>query len=271
MKAMDITLDGLRFSYLTWGSEDAPPLVLLHGFTGHAASWRLLGEALASDRFVVALDQRGHGDSDWAPVYGAKPMVGDVERFADALGLGRFELLGLSMGGINAIAYAGLHSDRLSKLVIQDIGPVIATAGLQRIGAGVRAGDVFESEDAAFAQARAGNAIAREDVLRERVVANLRPADGGGLTFKWDKALRDGSAVREDFGPDELWSLWESIAVDTLLLRGEVSDILDADVAEEMVRRNPRARLETIAGSGHTIPLDRPDEMIQAVRSFLLT
>jgi esterase len=266
---MNITLDGLRFSYLTWGPDDAPPLVLLHGFTGHALTWRLLAEALP-ERRVLALDQRGHGDSDWAPVYGAQPMVADLERFVDALGLETFELLGLSMGGINAIAYAGSHRDRLSKLVIQDIGPVIATAGMQRIGAGVRAGDVFADEDEAFAQARAGNAIARDDVLRERVANNLRPADGGGLTFKWDKALRDGTAVREDFTPDELWARWESIAAPTLLLRGELSDILDAEVAAAMAARNPSARLVTIAGSGHTIPLDQPEAMIDAVRGFLL-
>jgi esterase len=266
---VNIEIDGLEFSYLTWGDADAPPLVMLHGFTGHARTWRHLASSLP-ERRVIALDQRGHGDSAWADVYGAKPMVVDLERFVDALELRTFELLGLSMGGINAIAYAGVHSDLLSRLVIVDIGPVLGASGIARIGKGVRAGDVFASEDDAFAQARAGNAIADETLLRERVHHNLRPADGGGVTFKWDRALRDGSAVREDFTPDELWTRWDAIAVPTLLVRGELSDVLDAPVAEEMVSRNPRARLETVAGSGHTVPLDRPAELASLVRQFLL-
>ncbi|MEN3272614.1 MAG: hypothetical protein V7636_1375, partial [Actinomycetota bacterium] len=218
---MDVTAIGMRFSYLEWGPSTAPPLLLLHGFTGHAASWRLLAEAIP-ERHVIALDQRGHGDSDWASEYGAKPMVRDVDAVADALGLDRFDLLGLSMGGINAIAYAGTHSSRLDRLVIIDIGPEIDRAGLTRIGAGIRQSDVFANEDEAFAQARAGNPIPRDEVLRERVVANLKPAEGGGLTFKWDKALRDGSAKRDDHTPEELWSLWDAISVPTLVVRGEI-------------------------------------------------
>jgi esterase len=266
---MDVTLDGHRFSYLEWGPQDAPPLVMLHGFTGHAASWRRLAEALP-ERRVLALDQRGHGDSDWTPVYGARPMVRDLELLSEALDVRRFDLLGLSMGGINAIAFAGSHPAQVERLVIIDIGPEIDRAGLARIGEGIRQPDVFASEEEAVAQARAANPIPRDDVLRERVLANLRPADGGGVTYKWDRALRDGTAVREDHGTDELWRLWDAIDAPTLLVRGELSDILSPEIAHQMVQRNTNAELVVIPGSGHTVPLDKPEELAEVVRAFLL-
>ena len=126
---------GLTFHYVTWGPESAPPLVLLHGLTSHARSWDALGRELSASRRVIALDQRGHGDSDRAPDgdYRVATMAGDVAGFVDAIGLERFELLGLSMGGRVGIAYAGGHVARIERLCIVDIGPEIHLAGMDRI------------------------------------------------------------------------------------------------------------------------------------------
>jgi esterase len=267
MQSDEVDLRGMRFNYLTWGPAGGRPLVMLHGFTSHAASWRRLAEALP-DRHVFALDQRGHGDSDWAPVYGARHMVADLGAFVDRMGLDRFDLLGLSMGGINALAYASTHPDRIDRLVIIDIGPEISPEGLQRIYAGIQVADVFPTREDAFVLARVANPVPRDEVLRDRVYANLKPANGG-FTFKYDVALRNGSAIREDFEADELWKLWESIEAPALLVRGETSDILGPDVAEEMVRRRPNCRLVTIPGAGHSVPLDQPERLAEAVGAFL--
>jgi pimeloyl-ACP methyl ester carboxylesterase len=240
---------------------------MLHGFSNHAASWRRLAEALP-ERRVLALDQRGHGDTEWATVYGSRRMVADVEAFTEAMGLGRFDLLGLSMGGINALGFTGANPGRVDRLVVIDIGPEIAPEGLSRIMTAVRQADVFASEEEAFAQARAGNPIPRDEVLRERVVAGLKPTEGG-FTFKFDKALRDGSAEQDAYTADELWKLWEAVDAPTLLVRGELSDILAPDVAEQMVARLPGSRLVTIPGSGHTVPLDQPELLAHTVREFL--
>jgi pimeloyl-ACP methyl ester carboxylesterase len=263
-----VTLDGLPFHYLAWGPEDAPPIVLLHGFTGHAASWRRLAEALPEQR-VIALDQRGHGDSGWAPVYGTRGSAGDLPAFADALGLGSFDLLGLSMGGMNAIVFAGSHPERIDRLVILDIGPEVGTAGRARIQSSIVVDDVFADEEAAVAATRAGYPGAREDVFRERLLANLRPAEGGGVTYKYDRGFRDGTATRDDHTSDELWAFWDRIEAPTLLVRGDRSDILEAEVAERMVRRRPNATLVTLADCGHSIPLDQPEALAEAVRAFL--
>jgi pimeloyl-ACP methyl ester carboxylesterase len=128
---------------------------------------------------------------------------------------------------------------------------------------------VFASEDEAFAAERVDNRIPREEVLRERIVNNLKPATGGGLTYKWDKALRDGTASRDDYSRDELWKLWDAIEAPTLLVRGGLSDILSPDIADQMVQRNANVELVTIPGSGHSVPLDQPELLADAVRAFL--
>ena len=96
-----LAVGGLTFHYVTWGLESAPPLVLLHGLTSHARSWDTFARDLAGKRHVIALDQRGHGDSDRAPDgdYRVATMAADLAGFVDAIGLARFALLGLSMGG----------------------------------------------------------------------------------------------------------------------------------------------------------------------------
>ena len=101
--------------------------MLLHGFTGHARSWDAFAEAMTDRYRVLALDQRGHGETAWAAAdkYGAEEMVDDLAAFVAAMGLQRFALLGLSMGGNVAIHYGGRRPPKLAELVIVDIAPEI--------------------------------------------------------------------------------------------------------------------------------------------------
>src|SRR5262245_1024958 len=136
-----VTLHGQRFHYTEWGEAAAPVVVLLHGITGHARTWDDEAAALARRFRVLVLDQRGHGGSDPAPDgdYRTVTLTADFAAFVDALGLGTFRLVGLSMGGRVAIAYTAQHPERVGQLVIVDIGPDIAEAGRTRIGAGMAA------------------------------------------------------------------------------------------------------------------------------------
>ena len=132
-----VTLHGQHFHYTEWGEPAGAAVVALHGITGHARTWDEEGRLLASHRRVLALDQRGHGDSDPAPDgdYSDEALLGDLVAFADALGLRRFSLLALSLGGRVAINFAGRHPHRVERLVVVDIGPEIAPAGRARVGA----------------------------------------------------------------------------------------------------------------------------------------
>ena len=268
-----IQLRGLRFHYREWPSAtpNAQVLVLLHGYTGHARSWDEFAAAMSTRFRVLALDQRGHGETQWAPATacGTTEMVQDTQAFVQAMGVKDFLLLGLSMGGIVAIGYSGLAPPELERLVIVDIAPEIAASGLQRIQQNVARSDVFDSREAAFERAHKDNPIPPQAHQRKRVYESLMRTDDGSWTYRYDPALRDTSNPRERTSAADGWKLVENINVPTLLLRGELSNILDRDVAEKMVDTLQDGKLGEIEGSGHSVPLDKPDEFLQAVDAWL--
>ena len=270
---LQIAAGGLRFHYVTWGPESAPPVLLLHGLTGHARTWDALARDLAADFRVVALDQRGHGDSDRAPDgdYRVATMAGDVEAFVEALGLERFALVGLSMGGRVGIAYAGgRHAPRIERFCIVDIGPEIHAPGLERIRQMMSGSpERIESEEQAVEFVRRANPRMAEAGLRDRVRHGIRLLAGGGFEWKYDKALRD---MMRQGGRRETIDLWEPlrrIAVPALLVRGADSDVLSAEVAKRMIDALTDGRLVEIPGAGHTVPADQPEAFARAVRGFL--
>ncbi len=261
-------LGGLRFHYREWPNPRAQALVLLHGFTGHARSWDSFAAAMQSTYHVYALDQRGHGDSAWTDDYSAEAMVEDVQRWVTALGLKSFVLLGLSMGGRNAYQFAATHPEEVERLVIVDIGPEIASAGSNRITSGVRAGDVFASPEEALERARAANPRADEAEQVHRTLNNLMLQEDGTWTFRYDKALRgDRPLPRPE--PGEAWALLPKITAPTLLVRGELSDVLAPEVAERMLKEIPDCKFAVVPGAGHSIPLESPKGFLEAVRTFL--
>src|SRR6187397_3239069 len=97
-----LQLSAGRFHYLEWPKAGAPTLVLLHGLTSWAGAWREFADKMTDSYRIIALDQRGHGDSDWAPIYSPESMAEDLTEAVEALGLTRFALAGHSMGAINA-------------------------------------------------------------------------------------------------------------------------------------------------------------------------
>jgi len=264
-------VNGITLHYLDWGPADAPPVVLLHGITGHARVWDHLAARLVPGRRMLALDQRGHGDSDPAPDddYRVGTMADDVAAFVGSLRIDRLALLGHSMGGRIAIKYAADHAARLERLVIVDIGPDINLAGLQRVrDMMANAPERIESEEWAVEYIRRANPLQDVDMLRERVRHGLRRAPDGELTWKYAKGLRD--MMRE--GRRDAVDLWEPlprIPCPTLIVRGAESDILSAEVAKKMAERLPDGRVVEIAGAGHTVPADRPEEFVRQIRAFL--
>jgi len=257
----------LSLHYLDWGG-DGPPLVMLHGLTGHAHTWDHTAAALGDRYRVIALDQRGHGDSGWAPPYGGGQMAEDLLAFLDALRLGEVTLMGLSMGGLVAFIFAASHPERVRDLIVLDIGPEIAPAGARQVAAGLAAKHVFSSEDEAVAQARAFNPRPTEEALRHRVRHNLRPLPDGTLTFKYDDALRERGAIF-DRSTDQLWAAWEAVSCPVLLVRGDESDILAVDTAQRMLASNARASLAGVPDCGHSITLDNPRGLLDVVNPWL--
>ena len=267
-----IELRGLRFHYRDWKpqQEAAPVVVLLHGYTGHARSWDAVAQGMADRYRVIALDQRGHGESAWAGPggYAIGEMTADLEAFVAALGLGGFDLVGLSMGGMVSMDYAGRRPAALHRLIIVDIAPEIASQGSSRIQTGQKQSDVFDSRKVAFEGARTANPIPPDDHLHHRVYNNLMLLADGRVTWRYDRALRDPRELKMR-SPEEGWASCAAITAPTLVMRGEISDILAPEVADRMVRTIPGSRLAIVEGAGHSIPLDKPDGFLAAARGFL--
>jgi pimeloyl-ACP methyl ester carboxylesterase len=267
-----IEMRGLRFHFRDWRSKqaDAPNLLLLHGYTSHARSWDAFAEAMTDRYRVLALDQRGHGETDWAAAdrYGIDDMADDLETFVGALGLRRFALLGLSMGGMVTMEYAGRRPKELAACVIVDIGPEIVQSGSSRIQASVQASDVFSSRDEAFAIARSINALPPEGLHRRRSDDSLMRTEDGRWTYRYDRVLRSPLNLRRRDAATA-WQSCANINVPTQLIRGELSDILAPEIADRMVQIIPDARLAVVPKAGHGVPLDAPAGFLAATRQFL--
>ena len=110
-----IDANSMRFHYLEWGDPQSPPVMLLHGFAQTCHSWDFVALSLCDRYRVIALDQRGHGDSDWAEDgdYAPETQQGDIGAIVDGLGFKQFVLMGLSMGGRNSLTYAAANPDRV--------------------------------------------------------------------------------------------------------------------------------------------------------------
>src|SRR5690349_2646212 len=131
----DVLVGGLRLHYQEWGNASAPAIVMLHGFGVSGHMFDEFAERMENDYHLIAIDQRGHGDSDWSHEgdYSRVAFVADLEGFVRELGLERFILVGHSMGGLNAVAYTVKSPVRVRALVLVDVGPEAAKEGVDNI------------------------------------------------------------------------------------------------------------------------------------------
>lgn len=270
-----ITSDGLRLRYVEWGAPTAPAIVALHGLRSFAYTWESVALHLA-DRFrIVALDQRGRGQSEWDAQrrYYAPDYVRDLERLVEHLDLKRFALIGHSMGGANAFIYAAKHADRVARLVIEDMGPgaSASSAGAERIRRELLGTPAeFGTWDDAAAFWRKQRPNIPEAAVQARVRHSMRQADGGAIVWRHDA---DGIAqARLGATPEQLVDLWphvEAVKCPTLLLRGARSDFLSAQTAEEMARRNTSIDYQTVPGATHYVHDDNFEAFQAALDVFL--
>src|SRR5271169_3314962 len=258
-----LRVNDLALHYLEWGEADAPDVVCVHGYTGSADAFNGLARRL-KDRFhILVPDVRGHGESAWSPAgaYGYADQAGDLAAFVDRLGLDRFVLIGTSMGGIIAMAYAVAHRQRLRGLVINDIGPE-AEAGTQRITQMVGSRpEEFATLDDAMAYRREMSPIvagrSAED-QRELALGVLRQRPDGRWGWKMDPAyimqrVEHGAPRRPD-----LWPALGGVSCPSLVVWGTDSDVLSERQARRMEQALPRGELVAVPGVGHAPTLVEP-------------
>lgn len=256
---------------------DRPPLLLMHGLTRNSADFEPLAEHLATDYRLIVPDQRGRGLSDVDPDpanYRPDIYARDMFALLDGLGIENAALIGTSMGGLMAMVMTAAQPDRVKAVVLNDVGPVLDSAGLERIGSYVGSGDtVMDWETAARETARL-NALAFPGFDDADWLAfarrTWREGADGTLETAYDKAIADGFADIDDTPQPDLWPLWQALdGKPVLAIRGSLSDLLSKDTLEEMERRHKGVfRSVEVPNRGHAPLLDEPEALL-AIRSFL--
>lgn len=271
-----ITINGLKLHCLEWGDQSQAKVVMLHGFNNCAATWIPLARKLAGDRHVLALDQRGHGESQWADLglYGHEYLEGDLTVFIEALSIRRLSIIGHSMGGLVALSYAATHPEKLDRLVIEDIGPQMSKRAEPRQARMMAMKkDVYPSLEEVVRYLETVDPLARRELLRQEAAYLTRPLPGNGFTWKQHHMFRDSRQPRlakpTPVRTKKQWQVVKRVTCPTLLLRGEESDILDDEVARAMVAAMPRAEMVTIEGAGHYVHRDNPERFEKEVLRFL--
>lgn len=258
-----LTVNGLRLHYFDWGNAGAPPVVCVHGYTSSAEAFNAPARYFQERFHCIVPDVRGHGESAWSPTgaYQYSDQVSDLEEMVTQLGLERFILIGTSMGGIIAMAYAGAHPEQLARLVINDIGPD-AEVGSQRITQMV--GDrpeMFATLEDAMAYRRSVSPIVAgrsEEDQRELALGVLRQQADGHWLWKLDPAYIQ---QRVQHGPPRrpaLWPALQRLQCPTMVVWGMESDVLSESQARRMVEALPQGELVAVPSVGHAPTLMEP-------------
>ena len=266
-----VVIGGMRLHYLDWGTRGRPPILFLHGGALTAHTWDVVCLALRSRYRCIALDQRGHGDSEWSPVtdYAPEAHLRDIEGLIDHLGVERPLLVGQSMGGLNAFVYARRHAARLAGLVVIDTGPGIRVDGARRIGNFVTETVELDSIEEFVERAVAFNPRRDPRLLRRSLLNNLRRSPDGKWVRKNDTRHFGQIDVQElARRAEELFRDSSPVTCPTLVVRGAESDLLHDDDAGAFANALPNGRWVRIENAGHNVQGDNPRGLVEALDGF---
>ncbi len=267
-----LVAEGLRIHLLDWGRPEADPIVLLHGGGLTAHTWDLTCLALSGSHRCIAVDLRGHGDSEWSPAmhYDVEDHLADTWSVITSLGLGRSIVVGHSLGGMVGLALAARHPDAVRGLVLVDVAvdvPSRAVVSIRDFMLSMADAMPFDR----FVEAAHGfNPRRSEDMLRHSLKHNLRRTRDGLWTWKYDRRHLDSAEferLRAQF--TQLSTSLEKVECPVLVARGAESEALSASHAARFAARFRSAEWTTVESAGHTVQADNPQRFIRELRSFL--
>jgi len=259
---------GVRLHYLDYGTAGRPPMLCLHGGGAHAHWFDFVAPDLAADCHVLALDQRGHGDSAWAdpPDYSYPRFAADLAEAVEKLDLRDIILVGHSLGGMVSLLYAAAHPERVSRLIVVDsmqrISEEFVTA-LRAIGS--REGSSYDTLDgfAARYRLRPLGASTRPDVVAYLARHSARRSADSRWRHKVDRRVY---AARHAI--DGL-PCWDRITIPALVIHCTDSTRIPPAIASQIKARCPQVEIVGVPDSGHHVTLDNPAGFVNAVREFL--
>ncbi|MEW6164953.1 MAG: alpha/beta hydrolase [Pseudomonadota bacterium] len=266
-------------AYVEWGDPANPKvLVCVHGLTRCGRDFDHLAQALAADYRVVCPDVVGRGLSDWLrdPAHYAVPQYAqDMTALLARLDVEAVDWLGTSMGGMIGMALAAQQGSPVRRLILNDVGPVIAAGALARIGTYLAAPPDFAAFEEAERYIRTVCAPFGDldDAQWRHLTQNVvKQGPDGRLALRYDPGIaapfQAAMAAQGDERDVELWPLYDAIRCPTLVIRGERSDLLSRATVAAMRERGPRAAAVEAPGVGHA-PMFLDDAQVALVRDFL--
>jgi pimeloyl-ACP methyl ester carboxylesterase len=258
-------LDSLHLHTLHWGDETSPLVLLLHGGGANAHWWDHIAPTLARQHHVVALDFRGHGDSDYPEELVVGAFNDDLDALFEHLGKDAKVLIGHSMGAGVAVSHAaeGASRDEVRGLIAVDLSRGASTRSRRAARLALTLRRTYATREEAIARYRflPGSDHASEELRLSIAQHSVAEQPDGRFGFKFDPRWFGVSArPRPDLG---------AITCPTLFLRGSDSPMLTAEGATELAAQAPQARLVVIEGAGHHVQLDQPGLFLKAVSQFL--
>ena len=264
------SVDGLKLHYRDYdGPRDRPPIICLPGLTRNARDFEPVADRFAGEWRVIAVDFRGRGMSDRDPKpeqYLPAVYATDILKMLDQLGIADAVFIGTSLGGIVTMVLAGSDNERIAGAVLNDVGPELDQAGIDWIGTYVGIDTRYRSWDElrdALA-ARSGAKFPHWDPgAWDRFARRVgREADDGSIGFDYDMAIVANFRAASDAPPMNAWPYYQALeGRPVTILRGALSDLLDADIAERMAREIGDVELVTVPDVGHTPNLEEPESL----------
>jgi len=266
-----LDLAGLRFHYREWGEATASPIILLHAASLSGRTYDRIADQLSDNHRVLALDQRGHGETEWANDYAWLRWVEDVEGFADALGLASFDLVGHSMGGAVAGRFAGLHPDRVKHLILLDAwyADIVYSPEWKHfwtLVAQLYPDDGFASNEDFVNTFLTLFPRADADVV-EALTAMLVRDDSGRL--RRPRTTDPSNTWESQPTEDEENELRRKVACPTLVAQAEHSEMHVAHDNQRVAAIYPNGEASVIERAGHNLAYEHTAFTIKLIRDFV--
>jgi len=266
-----LDINGLRLHYLDWGNYEHQPMMLLHGFLSHAHAWDDFALSFTSCYHVIALDQRGHGESEWSKhaYYTLDDNFVDIVHFVEALNLRKLILVGHSMGGRNALFYSACTSHNIERLILVDARPgnnPLASKALRHLleNLPLQADSIDEVVEAA----QAIYPYLSHEICHRMASHGFKQMPDGKFVPRDDVRMRQ-QAEQSGYIIDDLWSFLKNIPCPTLVVRGKESPFVSRWDAEEMCRLIPKAEWREIPQATHMPVQENPSVFKRIISLFL--